>query len=250
MRLKPVSWRSWTVALATLALLVGGVGCGGSEETESTDTQHSQRESTSGSETSREASGGPQITGLMGTIRSDQVENTMNPRVDRMARCFANRMGTIEVLGGSIRLGFRIHTDGTVAWVYPIETDIGDQQTEQCILDQASRARFPRPRGGEAEFTWGFGLEPSPDVRPPLNWGADALGSHADDLRGLARQCHASGTFNVTAYVQPGGDVLAAGGAAPDAEQLEALGCLLDGVRGWTFRDPGSYAAKISFQVR
>lgn len=236
--------------VCAILALVGAVGCGGAEETDTTESRRTERETTSGSESSREASGGPQITGLMGTIRSDQVENTMNPRVDRLARCFASRMGTIEVLGGSIRLGFRIHTDGTVAWVYPIESDIGDQETEQCILAQASRARFPRPRGGEAEFTWGFGLDPSPDVRPPLNWDADNLGSHADDLRRLARQCHARGSFNVTAYVQPGGEVLAAGGAAPDAEQLEALGCVLDEVRGWTFRDPGSYAAKISFEVR
>lgn len=248
MRFEP-SVNRGAVCVLGVALL-GLTACGGSESSESADPEVTERESTSGSESRPASSGGPQITGLMGTIRSDQVENTMNPRVPRLARCFANRMGAIEVLGGEIRMGFRIHTDGTVAWVYPIESDIGDQQTEQCILEQARRARFPRPRGGEAEFTWGFGLDPSPDLRAPTPWGTEALGSHADDVSGLARQCHASGRFRITAYVQPGGEVLAAGGAAPDAEQLEALGCVLDAVRGWTFQDPGSYVAKISFEVR
>jgi len=240
MNLRAMPW-------AGLALLLVA-SCGGSEE--STPEVPEERQTSGSERTEERREGGPQITGLMGTIRADQVEHTLQPRVQRMARCFSTRMSEIEQLGGSIRLGFRIHTDGTVAWVYPLETDIGDRATEQCILEQASRARFPRPRGGEAEFTWGFGLDPSPDIRPPLTWGADSLGRRADDVRGLARQCRVHAAYQITAYVEPGGTVLAAGGSAPGAAELETLDCVLEGVRGWTFTDPGSYPAKISFPVR
>jgi hypothetical protein len=232
-------------ALAAALMLVAG--CGGSDEAAD---DGALEEDTSGDEEAQEVNDGSSITGLMGTIRRDQVENTMNPRMDRLARCFSARMGAVEWLGGDIRLGFRVHTDGTVAWVYPIETNIGDRETEQCILDVAGRAHFPRPRGGEAEFTWGFGLDPADDIRPPLNWGEESLGDRADDVAEVARDCGVHGDYAITAYVEPGGAVLAAGGSAPAAEQLETLDCVLEAVRAWEMPDPGSYAAKITFTVR
>lgn len=220
-------------------------GCGSAEEqTEETTTERE----TSGHE-STEPDDGVAISGLMGTIRQDQVENALNPRMGRFMRCFSNRMGDVEYLAGNIRLSFRIHTDGSVMWVFPAETDLGDRQAEQCALEVASSTRFPRPHGGEAEFSWGFGFDASEDVRPPLNWQADSLGSSADDVRGVARECRASSEFEITAYIEPGGAVLAAGGTMPDAESASTLDCILEGVRGLTLPDPGSYAAKITFSV-
>lgn len=233
---------SWALCLTLLA------GCGGGD---TTPTEQAEESSTSGHESRSDPNDGVAITGLMGTIRQDQVENALNPRMNRFMRCFADRMGDVEYLGGNIRLSFRIHTDGTVSWVFPLETDIGDRQAEQCVLGVAQSTRFPRPRGGEAEFNWGFGFDPAEDVRPPLSWAADALGDRASDVSGLARSCHATGGgFSVTAYVEPGGTVLAAGGSMPSAEAEGPLDCILEGVREWTLPDPGSYAAKITFEVR
>lgn len=226
------------------ALALGA--CGGSDA----DANEGQETATtSGSETRTERPDPVAITGLMGTIRQDQVENALTPRMPRFARCFANRMNDVEFLGGNIRLAFRIHVDGSVAWVYPSETDIGDRDTEECVLGVASGTHFPRPRGGEAEFNWGFGIDPSEDVRPPLNWHADALGSRADQVRQLQSTCHTAGTYSITAYVSPGGDVLAAGGSMPSQDGQAALDCILDAVRGMSMPDPGSYPAKITFEV-
>ncbi|MCB9593370.1 MAG: AgmX/PglI C-terminal domain-containing protein [Sandaracinaceae bacterium] len=226
----------------------GLVACGGSDDGAEEETELS---STSGSETSREPDDGLGITGLMGTIRPDQVENALHPRMGRFQRCFMERMNTVELLGGNIRLAFRIHVDGSVAWVYPSETDIGDRETEQCVLTVARGTHFPRPRGGEAEFGWGFGLDPADDLRPPLNWAADALGRAADDMRALGRRCGARGPgHTITAYISPGGEVLAAGGTMPDQDAEQALDCILEGVRGTSMPDPGSYPAKITFTVR
>ena len=207
-------------------------------------------EDTSGDEAAREPNDGAQITGLMGTIRTDQVENALTPRMGRFERCFDDRIRAVELLGGTIRLSFRVHTDGSVAWVFPRETDIGDRATEQCILEVARTTRFPRPRGGEAEFSWGFGFDIAEDVRPPLAWAEDSLGRRADDVNEVARECRARGDYVVTAYVRPGGQILAAGGSAPSAESEAALDCILERVRAWELPDPGSYPAKITFAVR
>lgn len=223
------------------------VGCGGGDAS----TQDgSEMSSTSGAERPRERQDGVAITGLMGTIERGQVESTMNPRMGRFMRCFSARMGDVEYLAGEIRMSFRIHTDGTVAWVFPTTTDIGDREAERCILDVARSARFPRPRGGEAEFSWGFGLDAADDVRPPLNWSAEALGERTAEVSGLASQCRARGAYTVTAYISPGGAVQAAGGSMPSAGDEETLECILEQVRAWEMPDPGSYAAKITFEVR
>ena len=232
-------------ALSAATLLAA---CGGGDE----QAEHSERgsaETTSGAERPAEQpQDGVAITGIMGTIRQDQVENALNPRMQRFMRCFSRRLGTVEYLGGDIRLSFRIHTDGSVAWVFPTESNIGDRESEQCVIGVAQGTRFPRPRGGEAEFAWGFGFDA--DVRNPLSWDATALGTRADEVRRLARRCHASGGgYSVTAYIEPGGEVLAAGGTMPDHESDDALDCLLEGVRAMSMPDPGSYAAKIRFEV-
>ncbi len=231
----------------SILLVIGLAACGG----ESTDAEETEQSSSSGSERPAERDDGLAISGLMGTIRQDQVENALNPRLPRFQRCFEQRMGTVELLGGNIRMAFRIHVDGSVAWVYPAESDIGDRDTERCVLEVAQGTRFPQPRGGEAEFQWGFGLDPADDLRPPLNWSSGSLGRAADQVAALGRQCHARGPgHTITAYINPGGEVLAAGGTMPDQDGTDALDCILEGVRGIAMPDPGSYPAKITFTVR
>lgn len=229
-------------------MVVGLAGCGGGGETSAAPAAREER--TGGAEAAPRQREEPQITGLMGTIPRDEVEGTLNPRVPRFMRCFEQRMGHVEVLAGSIRMAFRIRTDGTVAWVYPASSDIGDRQAEQCVLDLARSLRFPRPRGGEAEFTWGFGFDGPDDVRPPLNWAEDALGRRLADVASLARQCNARGAYRVTAYIEPGGRVLAAGGSVPSADAEAGLDCILERVRALEMPDPGSYVAKITFAVQ
>jgi hypothetical protein len=193
---------------------------------------------------------GAQITGIMGTIPREAVERTLNPRTERFLRCVEQRLGAVPYLAGSVRFAFRIRTDGSVAWVHAAQTDMGDRATEQCVLEIARAARFPAPRGGEAEFTWSFSLEAAEGVQPPQPWTSASLGERAADVAVVAQECGVHGAYRVTAYVEPGGRVLAAGGSAPSADLQPTLDCVLERVRAWTMPDPGAGAAKITFTVQ
>ena len=230
------------------ALLLLALGCGGSAEPASAPVTTTP--ATSGRERRAEAPlpEGASITGLMGTISARAVQSALEPRMSRFGACFTDRIGAIEFLSGDITLSFRIHTDGTVAWVFPSASTIGDGVTERCILDIARTTRFAEPRGGEAEFTWGFGMDAASDVRLPLSWSESSVAGAVSANRGSVAGCGRTG-FRLTAYVAPGGSVLAVGGTAPDADALPALECVLDAVRRWSMPDPGSYAAKVSFAL-
>ena len=236
-------------ALAS-AMVVALAGCGGAPAPEV--GPRSDATSTQGSEVRRtvDPASGPQITGLMGTIRQDQVVGALEPRMNQFMRCLEPRLAEVEFLGGDVRLSFRIREDGSVLWVYPSATTLGDRAAERCVLEVASRARFPRPRGGEAEFSWGFSFDPPDDVRAPLAWEPSRVTSAlTTGGAALRARCGRAG-LRVTAYVAPGGRVLSAGASASDAESLAALDCVADGVRGWAMPDPGSYAAKVTFELR
>lgn len=231
-----------------LALTSGlaALGCGGgsSESTQTTTTTTATRH-----EEEQPLPEGASITGLMGTISQHAVQDTLEPRMDYFMHCFEQRLGTVRYLGGDIRMAFHIHLDGTVAWVYPAQSSLGDREVETCILGVAQRAHFPHPHGGEAEFSWGFSLDPPSDVRAPVTLSAgeaDALiAEHGGDVHS---QC-GSGQYQVTAYVQPGGAVLSAGVSTGSNDAAGNLDCVATAVRGWTFPDPGSYAGKVSFTL-
>lgn len=235
----------WLGVVAGIGMVF--TGCGGSSEPTET---AARGDATAGEEREPEPDDGSSITGLMGTIRPDQVDNAMEPRMQQLFACVEPRMRDVEFLGGEVRLSFRIHVDGTVAWVFPLQTTLGDRQAERCVLDVASRARFARPRGGEAEFTWSFGFDPPDEVRAPTSWDARHIGEALmEGAPDLAQRCGVRGA-RVTAYVAPGGRVIAAGASSPDADSLSSIDCVIDAVRALEMPDPGSYAAKVTFLVQ
>lgn len=238
------------LALA-LALPLGACGGGTSETTTTTTTARRDREPTAEEQEEADAQSGVQIEGLMGTISQDQVNNTLNPRVENglFNACFSQAAG-VDFLNGSIRLSFRIHVDGGVAWVFPMESSIGHRAVERCITDRARGVRFPRPRGGEAEFTWSFHFDAPSDVRAPVSMDAARLSTVLASSGGqLVSQCGGQRGYRVTAYVQPGGSVMAVGVAAQTNDVSAQLDCIASGVSSWRMPDPGSYPGKVSFDL-
>lgn len=233
-------------ALLLISCVVGAAtaGCGGAAPAETTTPTR-----TTTHHTAPDPEGGVAVTGLMGTISQDAVRHALEPHMNAFARCFSNRMSTVEFLSGDITMSFRVDTSGNVLWVYPSATTIGDHDTETCILDVARHTHFSPPHGGEAEFTWGFGLDAADDVRLPTSWPETHVADTVSENRSALGTCGRTSGFQITAYVVPGGTVLAAGGTAPDADSLAALDCVVTAVRDWSMPDPGSYAAKVTFSL-
>lgn len=234
------------LGIGFLVLSSAALGCGGGAS-ESTSTTTTAASTTRPEEPAPDD--GSSMTGLMGTISQDAVQNALDPRMDSFMHCFETRLRTVHFLGGEIRLAFRVHTDGAVMWVYPAESSLGDREVENCILGVAGHAHFPRPHGGEAEFSWGFALDPPSDVRAPVSLASGGVDELIESQElGVRAQC-GQGPYHVTAYVQPGGAVLAAGVSTDSTETATHLDCVATAVRSWTFPDPGSYAGKVSFSL-
>ncbi|MDW8245924.1 MAG: AgmX/PglI C-terminal domain-containing protein [Sandaracinaceae bacterium] len=233
--------------LVTLALCVSILACGGTSPPPPPNHGTPSKRPTEPRQP-HQPSDGLQLQGNLGTISPEQVNRTLESRVSSFARCFEAGQG-LDILSGEIRLAFRIRVDGSVAWVYPIHSTIGHRGIERCIVDLASRVQFPRPRGGEAEFNWSFAYDAPSDVRPPLAWDAARLGALplAEGSALLGRCGGARGSYKVTAYIEPGGRVLAVGASASSPEAASRLDCITEGIKGWRMPDPGSYPAKVSF---
>jgi len=233
--------------IASLSVLAIVAACGGSEETH--EEHHTDRH-TSGHESQRQQDDGVEIEGLMGTISEMAVSRALEPRMGRFAQCFAERYDALDMVGGRIQFSFRIKVDGSVNWVYPHASTIGDRETESCLLNVAQGTRFERPRGGEAEFSWPLAFDPPDDVRPPFGWDAERATDAIEEHRQNVVSACGRGPFLVTAYVRPGGEVLAAGASTTEQTAASNLDCVTTAVSGWTLPDPGSYPAKVTFEIR
>jgi hypothetical protein len=228
------------------AALIAVVACGSSEPA----TEEAAAES-SGQEAQREeAPDELAVTGLKGTLSQDEVQNALEPRMPKFARCVQKRAGAVEWLSGSIELSFRVAVDGAVAAVFPTRSSMGDRETERCALDVARATRFPQPHGGEAEFSWSFEVPLDGEIRPPVDWGADAAGVFLSEQASQVTANCGAGSYAITAYVDTEGKVVSAGAAAGSEAEAEQLDCVLDVVRAFTFESPGSYAAKLQFAIQ
>jgi hypothetical protein len=223
------------------------LGCGGSAA-----TTPEREESSSGSEpfhlvTESEQDDGFEVEGLDGSIDAHSVEVAVNASIPSFAECFGARYDAVDVLSGDFTIGFRIARDGSVITARLLRSNVGDRETEHCLVRVALRVRFPKPNGGEADASHSLSMELPEDVRPPVTWPVDKAQKLVSTNGGAALKLHCgaeSAEVVVTAYVRRGGRVISVG-ASGDVE-TSALDCLAHGVSSWRFSDPGSYPAKVS----
>lgn len=224
-----------------------GAACGSSgpeiEEANSAESSGAERERP-------EPEDSLSVTGLRGTLSQEEIRKALDPRMPKLSRCVQKRSGDIEWLSGSMHLTFLVAVDGSVASVYPTASTMGDRETERCVLEVAKATRFPRPHGGEAEFSWSFEVPLDSDIREPVPWGqAEASSVLATYGSQVTASC-GGGVYGITAYIDTDGKVLAAGAATSDEADADKLDCVTQAVRGWTFMSPGSYPAKLQFSLQ
>jgi hypothetical protein len=97
-------------------------------------------------------------------------------------------------------------------------------------------------------------MDPPEDVRPPVAWPASriagALSRHGRDLLASCRPPGQRGGYQVTAYVERPGRIIAAGVTAEDSTFEESYDCVVEQVTSWEVPNPGSYPARVSFEIR
>jgi hypothetical protein len=227
-----------------LSLLVaaGAVGCGGEEPV------------VKAPEAVHEAAPTParrqlKTTSELGDVDPEDVTKAFKKLEGPFTDCQKRGLDRVEVLAGSVKFFVRIGADGSAKWSYLEESELGDRDTERCLLDVVMGARWPKPAGGDAEARYGMEL-PLQSTRPPNDWGPDkvaaALGRNGDAID----HCKAgtNGTFRATMYVGPGGKVMAAGVATSTRDGDDKADCLAKALlklKG--LPSPGSWPAKVSF---
>lgn len=205
----------------------------------------------SGGESSAErgAEDGLSVVGLRGTLSQSEIQGALEPRMLKFAGCVQRRSEALDVISGGMALEFHVALDGKVGSVYPRESSLGDREAERCVLELAQATRFPAPHGGEADFSWSFEVPLDDGVREPVALGPEHVAEVIAQNRSLIDATCGTGSYVLTAYIDPTGKVAAVGAAAGDAPNALNLDCVTEAVEGFVFASPGSYMAKVTFPL-
>jgi hypothetical protein len=185
----------------------------------------------------------------LGTVDPDAVTRAFHRLDDAFSSCQQQGLSRVEVLAGSLKFFLRIGSDGSAKWTYLEESDLGDRDTEKCLLGAVMGASWPKPDGGDAEAR--YTLELQAQGRPATDWSSDRVAAALGKAGGALDQCTAgSSGFKGTLYVGPGGKVLAAGVAVPSKDAADKADCVakvLGKLKG--LPSPGSWPAKVTFGI-
>jgi hypothetical protein len=185
----------------------------------------------------------------LGDVDPAEVTKAFKGLGDSFMDCQKRGLDRVEVLSGGVKFFLRIGADGSAKWSYFEESDIGDRDTEKCLLDVVKNARWPKPNGGDAEARYSMEL-PLQSTRPPNDWASDKIMSALGKNGGAIDRCKAGANarFRATMYVGPGGHVLAAGVATSAKDGEDKADCLTEVlVKMKGLPSPGSWPAKVSF---
>jgi hypothetical protein len=192
------------------------------------------------------------VSGQLGSLDQSKVDQTYNRLMPRFGDCLAQASSRVEFIGGHVKFFVRIGTDGTTKWVYLSESTLGDRDAERCMLGAARDTRWPPPLEGEGQAQKSFDFDPSPDVRDAVPWGADRVAKTLSGARAKFGQCThgAPGRYRATVYVQTNGSPLSAGVTPPDERgEMAAVDCMVGIIKGLHFPSPGSWPAKVTFDI-
>ena len=94
----------------------------------------------------------------LGSVDPGAVKQAFGALDDKFMGCQKRALDRVEVLSGSVKFFVRIGEDGAARWTYLEGSELGDRETEKCLLDAVRGARWPRPDGGDAEARYGMEL--------------------------------------------------------------------------------------------
>lgn len=195
---------------------------------------------------SRPVNSGIRVGSELGTVDPNKVKEAFRALYPKFMTCQKGRLSAIEVLSGNVNFFLRIGSDGAAKWTYLLDSDLGDRDTEKCLLEAIKSASWPKPDGGgDAEVQYGMEL-PQNAARDAVEWPVDK----ASQLVDVVEKCKAGSraTYKVTLYVAEGGKVLGVGVAAPEKDADEKIECVVKTVKKQKLPNPGNWPAKVSFK--
>jgi hypothetical protein len=187
----------------------------------------------------------------LGSVDPGAVKHAFSALDDQFTACQKRGLDRVEVLAGSVKFFVRIGEDGAAKWSYLEDSELGDRDTEKCLLGAVLGARWPRPDGGDAEARYGMEL-PLQSTRPASDWSSDKVAAALGKQGGAIDQCKAGAgaRFHATMYVGPGGKVLSAGVATSGKDGEDKVDCLVGVlVKLKGLPSPGSWPAKVGFDL-
>jgi hypothetical protein len=232
---------SSTIFAASLCLQ----GCGGSEPPPEAPTPATTTRAAA------QPKRGMSVSGQLGSLDDKAVDRKFGSLMPKFQSCITDGMSRVEFLGGHMRFLIRIREDGSIKWAYVPESTVGDRDTEKCMLNAIRSVSWPEPIDGEGQAEKTFDFEPSPDVRDAVPWTADRVAGALSQGRPKLARCTQGGRgrYRATAYVQTNGSVIAAGVAPPNERCEQNADCIANALKDMKFPSPGSWPAKVSFEV-
>src|SRR5262245_57460216 len=114
---------------SALALLFGAaMGCGASPAPPPSTPQPSEKVDT------EEDSGGPAIESEVGALDENRVKQTFERSANKLSDCYHRGAQRLPYLSGDVRFVIRIKKDGGVRWAFVKDSNLGDRDTEECML--------------------------------------------------------------------------------------------------------------------
>jgi hypothetical protein len=233
--------KTHTIASSSVAFLLLAAACGGSDPPPKEPENNAREESHAVKPALRTRS-------ELGSVDPGAVQEAFHRLSDRFVACQNKGIERVEVLSGNVKFFLRIGEDGGARWAYLEDgSDVGDRDTEKCLLDVVMGAHWPKPDGGDAEAR--YSIELPANGRPATDWSSDKIASVLGKNGDAIDRCKGSaGGFHATMYVGPGGRVLAASVVVSRKDGDDKAECLvkvLEKMKG--LPSPGSWPAKVSF---
>jgi len=192
----------------------------------------------------------PSAHSEIGGLNEDDVNDAFNGMSRAIEGCFQRGAERVSALGGRFKMKLRITTAGELRWAYLAESNLGDRDTEKCLLSAARAKTWPKPLGGDglAEKTFEIDAPKAPaDLEEKRFKVAIAL---ARKETAKCRTHHATGVFVATTYLRQDGHVLSAGVTPPNEDGEEIADCMSDKIKKLRFGSVGQKVGKLSFELR
>jgi len=180
------SVRTAVVCLAVALVAAGVVGCGSSAPPPKVEGDTPERA------ISHHGGGGPSVESEIGGLNEEKVSATFQRAASKLQDCYNKGVERLPFLAGEVQFMVRVAKDGSARWAFVKDSNLGDHESEACMVRVLKAATWPRPEGGEGLAENAFTFQPSADERMPVDVDAAQLGAPFEKIKPDLSRCRSS----------------------------------------------------------